>query len=151
MKKSEPWKWQGGSTPPPQRSKISDPNAAQAPTAILADDSFIMRGRLRQYLNAAGCRIIGEAANALEAQRMGQNLRPDIAVLDILMPPGSGLDAALQLKIGGFVTHVVVVSSNSQDVIFKPLVERGIHVLTKPLSDQQFLAKMKVILNGVDR
>lgn len=106
---------------------------------VIADDSSIMRGRLRQYVGAAGCVIVGEARDGDMAYSVAKKLRPDIAILDILMPPGSGKVAALRLKSEHLVRDVVVISSNSQDFVKGPLVAAGIEWLTKPINDQQIV------------
>jgi DNA-binding NarL/FixJ family response regulator len=117
--------------------------------AVIADDSMIMRARLRQYLRAGGVTIAGEADNALAALALCLEEKPDLAVLDVLMPPGSGKDVALELV--GKVPHILVVSSNSQNAVFAPLRAAGVHLLTKPLSDGQFAAKLAELNRGNDQ
>jgi|ERR1700677_1583037 len=106
---------------------------------VIADDSSIMRGRLRQYVGAAGCIIVGEASNGDMAYTVAKKLRPDIVILDVMMPPGSGKETALRLKAEQLVRDVVVVSSNSQDMIKLPLIAIGVEWLTKPVNDAQVL------------
>ena len=109
---------------------------------VIGDDSSIMRNRLRQHATAAGCIVVGEASNANMAYTVAKKLRPDIALLDILMRPGSGKETALRLKSEQIVRDVVVISSNSQDFIKAPLTAVGIEWLTKPVDDEQILRFM---------
>lgn len=118
---------------------------------VIADDSKIMRDRLRQWLRVADCRIVGQAENAKAALALCYQEKPDLAILDVLMPPGSGKDAALELAREKAVPCILVVSSNSQDVVFKQLRDQGIYLLTKPVSDGQFAAKIEEIKRGFSR
>jgi NarL family two-component system response regulator LiaR len=114
-------------------------------TAIYADDSVIMRGRLNQYLKMAGCKIVGCATSARSASQLCEELKPDLAVLDVIMVPGSGKDVALDLKQRGVVKNVLVITSNSQDSTIKPLRAAGVRTLTKPISAEQIAAEIEYI------
>jgi DNA-binding NarL/FixJ family response regulator len=62
---------------------------------ILADDHHIVRQGLRLVLEKEHIEVLGEASDGLEAVRLIQELRPDIAVLDLDMP---GLDGLAVLR-----------------------------------------------------
>lgn len=64
---------------------------------LLADDHCIVRQGLRAWVERAGFEVVGEAADGTEALRMVQSLKPDVAVLDLMMPLMSGLDAGRQI------------------------------------------------------
>ena len=64
---------------------------------LLADDHPFVRAGLRAFVeNEPDMRVVGEATNACQAVALAQELRPDIAVLDISMP-GRGLDGTRQI------------------------------------------------------
>lgn len=57
---------------------------------LLADDHVVIRQGLKTLLERAGFEVVGEADNGQEAVRLAQELRPEIAVLDLgmaSMPP----------------------------------------------------------------
>ncbi len=62
---------------------------------ILADDHLLVRQGLRLVLENENIEVLGEASDGLEAIRLIQALRPDIAVLDLDMP---GLDGLAVLR-----------------------------------------------------
>lgn len=60
---------------------------------VIADDSRVVVERLTALLNEIpGVELVGQASNAREALRCIRQMNPDIAILDLQMPGGSGLD-----------------------------------------------------------
>jgi NarL family two-component system response regulator YdfI len=61
---------------------------------LLADDSKTVRGAIRRLITSrADFELVGEAENFTETLRMIEELKPQIVVLDLHMPIGSGLTA----------------------------------------------------------
>jgi len=66
---------------------------------LIADDSVIVRERLINLLiELQGVEIIGQAEDAMEARGLAEKLKPDLAILDLRMPKGSGADVLFDLK-----------------------------------------------------
>lgn len=66
---------------------------------FIADDSDPVRERLTAMLSEIeGVEVIGQARNAAEAVEGIQSLNPDVVILDIQMPGGSGIDVLKTIK-----------------------------------------------------
>ncbi len=66
---------------------------------LIADDHAVVRSGLRTLLSTAeGIEVVGEAEDGLETLRLVESLRPQMVLLDISMPPESGVKTAQQLK-----------------------------------------------------
>jgi two-component system response regulator DevR len=66
---------------------------------LIADDSEIVRERLAFLLgDVAGVEIVGQAEDAVEGKNLAAALRPDVAILDVRMPRGSGVDVLRAVK-----------------------------------------------------
>ena len=66
---------------------------------FIADDSKVMRERLIEMLSELPeIEIIGQAQDGLEATNLIEKLNPDVAILDIRMPRGSGIDVLEKIK-----------------------------------------------------
>ena len=65
---------------------------------IIVDDQPVFRRQLRQLLTFGGLEVIGEAADIPSAERLVESLRPDLAVVDIMLPGINGLEGTLRLK-----------------------------------------------------
>jgi AmiR/NasT family two-component response regulator len=61
---------------------------------LIADDEAVLRLDLRAMLESLGHTIVGEADNGETAVYMARNLKPDLIILDIMMPRMNGLQAA---------------------------------------------------------
>ena len=65
---------------------------------LVIDDNAPIPGLVRQFIEARpGFEVCGEAADGVEGVQKGQELNPDLIVLDFLMPRINGLQAALIL------------------------------------------------------
>ena len=66
---------------------------------LIADDSSILRARLISLLAyLRGIEVVGQAEDAIEARILAEKLRPDVAILDLRMPLGSGADVLHDIK-----------------------------------------------------
>jgi two-component system response regulator NreC len=85
--------------------------AAQRLSVVIADDHAVMRRSLRQLLEGtAGIDVAAEAGDlALTGQHVAAH-RPDVLVLDLNMPDGSGLELVEEVHRLIPLTHVVVTS-----------------------------------------
>lgn len=68
-------------------------------TVFIVDDSLIVRARIMTMLgDLERIRIIGHAPNSAEASTAIRSLRPDIVILDVQMPGGSGIELLREIK-----------------------------------------------------
>ena len=83
---------------PRRKQGRSAPVMAKAVEAVadrlLAEDETLIRMDLVEMLREAGYDVVGEATNGQEAIELAENLRPDIAILDVKMPVLDGISAA---------------------------------------------------------
>ena len=80
---------------------------------LIAEDDVLMREGIARLLEEAGFEVVGQAGDAEDFRRKALAHRPDVAVVDIQMPPGSGDDglrAALELRGRLPQTGVLVLS-----------------------------------------
>jgi DNA-binding NarL/FixJ family response regulator len=72
-----------------------------ATRVVLADDVALLRAGLASLLEDAGCEVVGQAGDAATLCRLVDELRPDVVVVDVRMPPThttEGLDAARTIR-----------------------------------------------------
>jgi len=82
---------------------------------VLADDDILLREGLASLLDRSGLEVVGQAGDASELMELVARLRPDLAVVDIRMPPGhsiEGLEAARAIQRDFPQTAVVVLSAH---------------------------------------
>ena len=82
---------------------------------LLADDHAIVRQGLRVLLEREGFAIVGEATDGREAVQMAHETKPDVAVLDLMMPHLNGLDAAREILRDGHTRGVVLLTMHTEE------------------------------------
>jgi CheY-like chemotaxis protein len=84
------------------------------PTRVLiVDDHESFRGLAARLLSEAGFAVVGEAADGASALRQASRLRPDLILLDIVLPDMSGIEVAAMLAGDPGAPRVVLTSSRS--------------------------------------
>jgi two-component system, NarL family, nitrate/nitrite response regulator NarL len=79
---------------------------------VIADDHELFREGLRKLLEAEpGLRIVGEAAGGDETVRVVRQLNPQLLLLDLSMPKGSGLEVLRELSELGAQTRIIVLAA----------------------------------------
>ncbi|HWR52094.1 MAG TPA: response regulator transcription factor [Bryobacteraceae bacterium] len=82
---------------------------------LLADDHTIVRQGVRALLEKEGFEVVAEAEDGREAVRLAAEVRPDMLVLDVVMPLLNGVDAARQILRDLPGTRAVLLSMHSED------------------------------------
>lgn len=83
---------------------------------FLLDDHEVVRRGMRDLLEATGdVEVVGEAATAGEALRRIPAARPDVAVLDVRLPDGSGIDVCRRVRSDSPGVHALVLTSYDDD------------------------------------
>ena len=76
---------------------------------FIVDDSEVLRSRLVQMLSEIkGIEIVGEAGFVRDAVREIKKLNPDIAILDMKMADGNGIDILTAIKKDKMTTRVII-------------------------------------------
>lgn len=93
---------------------------------LIADDHEIVRRGLRRVLSSrAGWTVCAEASSGREAVALAGQHRPDIVVMDIVMPGLNGLEATRQIRKMLPKTEVLVLSLHYSDQLVREIVDAG--------------------------
>jgi AmiR/NasT family two-component response regulator len=92
--------------------------SAQAHRILVAEDETLIRMDLVEMLGEAGYDVVAEASNGEEAVKLANEVKPDLAILDVKMPILDGISAAEEIIS---IAPVLMLTAFSQ----KDLVERA--------------------------
>ena len=93
---------------------------------LLADDEDLIRGALASLLNLeADMEVIAQAATTTDAVAHARQHRPDIAVLDLEMPPADGLQAAETIR-NELPTQIVLVTRHARPGVLRRALAAGV-------------------------
>jgi NarL family two-component system response regulator LiaR len=93
---------------------------------VIADDHSVVRQGLRMFLGLdSELEVVGEAANGAEALRMARQLRPDVVLMDLLMPVMDGIAATAAIRSELPDTEVLALTSVLEDASVVGAVRAG--------------------------
>ncbi len=93
---------------------------------VLIDDSRMARLGLREQLNrTAEFRVVGEAASTAEGLELVERLQPDVVLLDISLPDGSGVRACRRLMAERPETKVLILSVYDAAAVIREALAAG--------------------------
>ncbi len=119
-------------------------------TLILADDHQILREALRMLLDMQpDLRVIAETGDGLEALQLTEKHRPDVLIVDMMMPGLSGLEVARRAKRASPATKVIVLSMHDTESYVVESLQAGVagYVLKKS-SSQELVFAIRQALAG---
>jgi DNA-binding NarL/FixJ family response regulator len=116
---------------------------------LIADDHDLMRRGIRALLlSHAGWEVCAEAHTGREAVTKAEELKPDIAILDISMPDLNGVDAAKRIRKGSPDTEVLILSVHYSDQLIREILEAGVRgYIVKSDSDRDLIIAVETLAN----
>jgi two-component system response regulator DevR len=119
---------------------------------MLVDDSELVRRGIKTVLatqSQPSMTVVAEAGNVAEAVTVAPRVRPDIVLLDIRLPDGSGFDACRQIMQAVPTTRVVILTSYSNDNFVYEAVTAGAQgYLMKEIDPAGLLAALQDVMAG---
>lgn len=119
-------------------------------SVLLAEDHQLVRQGLRVLLEREGFEVVGEASNGHEAVELATKLRPDLAVLDFVMPRLNGLDAAVRIQKQSPTTRSILLTMYTEDQYVLEALRNGLrgYVIKTQASGDLVQAIREVLRNG---
>lgn len=130
---------------------MNQPTPPPSIRLVIADDSELVRVGLQTLLQGApGILLCGLASTAAEAFAVCKRERPDVVLLDIRLPDGTGIDVCRRLhaEVGGEVRVLFLTSSSEQDIVDEA-IRAGAHgYLLKEINTPALLQGIRDVAAG---
>ena len=119
-------------------------------SVLIADDHPVVRQGLRAFLELQpDIQVVGEAGDGAQAARLAQQLRPDVVLLDLVMPGTDGV-AALELMAEAAVeSRVLIVTSFGEHRTVVPAIRAGARgYVSKNVEPSALAAAIRAVAAG---
>jgi len=128
-------------------------NKQTQPAAIrilITDDHAIVREGLHKLISTEpGMEVIGEAADGIQAVQMACELKPDVILMDMVMPRMGGLEAIRKIKEECPEARILVLTSFSDDETVFPAIKAGaLGYMLKNTSPNLLLSAIRDVYQG---
>jgi len=117
---------------------------------LIVDDHPVVRQGIISFLEVQDeLEVKGEAADGEEAIRVAEELKPDVVLMDIVMPRMDGIEAIRQIKSSRPDTRIIVLTSFAENNKVRPAIEAGADgYLLKGASPVDLVKAIKSVYNG---
>ncbi len=119
-------------------------------TIVIADDHAVVREGLRAFLGLQeDLEVVAEASDGAEAADAVERLRPDVALVDLVMPGVDGLGAIERIRERAPETRVVVLTSYTDDArLFAALEAGAAGYLLKDVQPAELTQAIRTVAGG---
>lgn len=117
---------------------------------LIADDHKVVRAGLASILAyEEDFEVVGEAANGQEAVTLARELKPDIVIMDILMPVMDGIEATRRICAAEPSVRVLVLTTDGNPDDLRRALEAGAKgAVLKTVMDDELIARIRKVAAG---
>jgi DNA-binding NarL/FixJ family response regulator len=116
---------------------------------VLIDDHEALRGGLEVMLNQAGLEVVGAAGNLAAGLDLVEHARPDVAIVDIQLPDGNGIDLTRRLLEGHPDLAVVLYTGDADaELLYEGLDSGARGYVLKAGTMEELLGAIRQVADG---
>jgi DNA-binding NarL/FixJ family response regulator len=117
---------------------------------VIVDDHEVVRIGLSAVLDLTpGMKVVGQAAGKAEATKLVLRLKPDVVLLDIRLPDGSGVEAARDILAAEPATKVLFLTSFADDhTVLEAILSGAQGYILKDIASDALVRAIKTVASG---
>lgn len=117
---------------------------------LIVDDHALMRVGLRSILELQeGIVVVGEAGNGVKAVQLAKKLKPDVIIMDLVMPEMDGAEATREILAMNPAPKIIVLSSYGSSQQMKKAIDYGASAaLQKESATRDILKAVRRVIDG---
>ncbi len=130
--------------------RVKNPSGETAIRVLVVDDHTIIRRGMKAVLELVpDIRIIGEAANGLEAVRLAEQFHPDVILMDLVMPELDGIEATRRIKASQPDARILVLTTfTGEEMIFPAIKAGALGYQLKDSSPEALVEAIRAVYHG---
>lgn len=110
-----------------------------ATQVLIVDDAGFIREILRSLCDRAGLVVVGEATDGLDAIRMAMRLKPDLILMDLVLPQKNGIQATKEILETHPEIRIIACTTLADEHLIEQAKAAGcVGVLQKPFRKKEF-------------
>lgn len=118
-----------------------------AKNILICDDAAFMRMMIKDILTKNGYNVVGEAENGARAVEKYNELKPDLALMDITMPEMDGIQALKKIKESDPSALVIMCSAMGQQAMVIESIQAGAKdFIVKPFQADRVIEAVKKVV-----
>jgi DNA-binding NarL/FixJ family response regulator len=118
-------------------------------TAFLMDDHEVVRQGVRALLETTGeIEVVGEASTAAEALARIPALRPDVAVLDVRVPDGNGIEVCREVRSRVGTNCLMLTSYSDDEALFEAIMAGAAGYVLKQIRGTELVDAIRKVASG---
>lgn len=116
---------------------------------LVVDDQPMVRQGLRMYLSLdADLEVIGEATNGYEAVNFAMRLKPDVILMDLMMPQLNGIEATDLLRTYDSATTIIALSNSEDPALIEAMMQAGANAyFSKGIETEKLITVIKELVS----
>jgi NarL family two-component system response regulator LiaR len=116
---------------------------------LIVDDHTVVRDGLQALITAEpGMQVVGSAADGVEAVSMARELKPDVILLDLVMPRMDGVQTILEIKKDNPEARILVLTSFAENhQVFSAIKSGAMGYLMKDTSSEELIQAIRDTYN----
>jgi DNA-binding NarL/FixJ family response regulator len=130
-------------------SHVSDPAPSVMRLLVVDDHEVVRQGLGRPARSAEGFQVVAEAGTVAEAIEAARRFEPDIVVMDVRLPDGSGIEACREIRADHPETRVVMLTSYpDEEAVLSAIVAGASGYLLKQIRARDLVAALEAVGRG---
>jgi two-component system alkaline phosphatase synthesis response regulator PhoP len=116
---------------------------------LIVEDEAVIRKAIRMACEKEGYEVV-EAENGIEGLRLTETAKPDLLLLDLMLPDVSGFDVCREIRKSGSGVPIIILSAKTEEIDIVVGLEIGADdYITKPFRARELLARIAAHLRRV--
>ena len=116
---------------------------------LIVEDEAVIRKAIRMACEKEGYEVV-EAENGVEGLRLTETAKPDLLLLDLMLPDVSGFDVCREIRKSGSGVPIIILSAKTEEIDIVVGLEIGADdYITKPFRARELLARIAAHLRRV--